>query len=78
MARVRASIGTSGRPGPQIDILHVADANHNVQVDNPLGFVDAVMATCHDGADGQMFGRRYRALDRQTDELWSTSTSPLI
>ena len=67
MAKVRGRIEASGRTGPRIEILHVADANHNVQVDNPLGFVDAVMATCHDGganADGKMFGRSYRALDR--------------
>lgn len=71
MARVRGNIEASGQPGPHIEILHVADANHNLQVDNPLGFVDAVMATCHkqkgdrgSGVDGQMFGRSYRALDR--------------
>ena len=66
MAKVRGAIAAAGGAGPAIEILHVADANHNVQVDNPLGFVDAVMATAAgDGrADGQMFGRRYRALDR--------------
>ena len=41
-------------------------------MDNPLGFVDAVMATCLEAkagggkaADGKMFGRQYRAEDRQ-------------
>ena len=63
---MRGQIEASGRGGPRIELLHVADANHNVQVDNPLGFVDAVMATCEGGeaADGVMFGRKYRALDR--------------
>ena len=47
--------------GPRIEILHVADANHNVQVDNPLGFVDAVMATCGGGkgAHGRTYGAQY-------------------
>ena len=50
---------------PEIEILHVADASHNVQVDNPLGFVDAVMATCKGGAaaDGKIFGGRYYSED---------------
>merc|ERR1711998_541985 len=67
MAKVRRGIEESGRSGPHIEILHVADSNHNVQVDNPLGFVDAVMATCEGGksADGKMFGRRYYAEDRR-------------
>ena len=51
MAAVRKQMERDAISGPQIEILHVADANHNVQVDNPLGFVDAVMATC-DGEDG--------------------------
>ena len=72
MARVRGSVEASGKSGPRIEILHIADANHNVQVDNPLGFVDAVMATCEDGgADGKMFGRRYRALDGQKGRVAS-------
>merc|ERR1719453_2854915 len=47
---------------PRVEILHVSNANHNMQVDNPLGFVDAVMATCQGGmgADGKVFGREYR------------------
>ena len=69
MAEVRQSMQDRGSTSPQIEILHVADANHNVQVDNPLGFVDAVMATCYkgsgNGVDGMMFGRRYYSEDRQ-------------
>jgi len=79
MAKVRRAVEAAGKGGPRIEILHVADANHNVQVDNPLGFVDAVMATCEGGggkgggADGKMFGRRYviedsGATDAQADE----------
>ena len=41
-----AQIASSRSCGPQIEILHVAGADHNVQIDNPLGFVDSVMATC--------------------------------
>jgi len=65
-------IASSRSCAPQIEILHVAGADHNVQIDNPLGFVDSVMATCDPrgihadvflasgrGADGKMFGRQY-------------------
>jgi len=75
MAKVRKAIKdrqtrTGKADGPEIEILHVADANHNVQVDNPLGFVDAVMATCrgHD-ADGKVFGRRYHTEDRPSNMI---------
>lgn len=64
-ARQVVSRNHPGR-GPNIEILHVADANHNVQVDNPLGFVDAVMATAQGSkgsADGQVFGRGYYGED---------------
>lgn len=75
MAKVRKAIKdrqtrTGKGDGPEIEILHVADANHNVQVDNPLGFVDAVMATCrgHD-TDGKVFGRRYYTEDRPSNMI---------
>ena len=77
MARVRANLtirrARREGSGPTIEILHVANANHNVQVDNPLGFVDAVIATCRrrgargDGTnspDGKMYGEQYWPEDR--------------
>lgn len=76
MAQVRRSIEDGGKAAPAIEILHVADAGHNVQVDNPLGFVDAVVATGKGGrgADGQLFGRQYHKEDRQ----WLQVASPRI
>ena len=64
MADARRACQRKAGGGPQIEIMHVADASHNVQVDNPLGFVDAVMATCQGGkgADGNIFGREYRGM----------------
>ena len=64
--RTIAAKGGGGRSGPRIEVLHVADANHNVQVDNPLGFVDAVLASCNggDAANGKTFGSKYCAQDR--------------
>ena len=74
MAKVRSAIeqarAAAGHEGPRIEIFHVADANHNVQVDNPLGFVDAVMASGQGKRqmDGKLFGREYHATDRLADE----------
>ena len=63
----RTKLNRGSYKGPTIEIHHVASANHNVQVDNPLGFVDAVMATCDEAsakaADGRMFGAKYPAED---------------
>ena len=66
MAKVREAIearrqNEGSKGGPQIEIMHVADASHNVQVDNPLGFVDAVLAACDHGrgSDGKVFGAKY-------------------
>ena len=65
METVRRAIIASGH-GPQIEILHIADANHNVQVDNPLGVVDAVMASCSGKVpSGKIFGRDYYYEDEQ-------------
>ena len=38
--------------------MRVADAGHNTMMDNPLGFVDAVMASCNpsDEANNLVFG----------------------
>lgn len=59
MAAVKQEISKRGG-GPEVEILHVASASHNMQVDNPLGFVDAVLATCNGGrSHGQTFGREY-------------------
>ena len=68
MAAVKKAISErpdGGRGAPQIEVLHVADANHNVQVDNPIGFVEAVLATCNGGeaAHRKMFGRECYAED---------------
>jgi len=77
MANVREAIDTGGQgrervqTGPQIEILHVADANHNVQVDNPLGFVDAVIASGSPMGtlDGKTFGEKYVAQKEQPPEI---------
>ena len=69
MAEVQRAVRAQGR-GPEIEIMKVADANHNIMVDNPLGFVDAVMASCGEGipqpsdSEVQVFGGQYFAEDR--------------
>jgi len=64
MEAVRKSVRAQAS-GPAIEIMHVSGANHNVQVDNPLGFVDAVLASCRDdgAGHGRVFGEEYEALD---------------
>jgi cardiolipin-specific phospholipase len=70
MDEAREAVRRRPGGGPEIEILHVSDANHNVQVDNPLGFADAVMATCHGkDADGKTFGREYYKHDSDAP-LW--------
>lgn len=56
MEDVRKDIKMRGH-GPHIDIMHISNASHNLQVDNPLGFVDAVLETCN--ADRSVHQRVY-------------------
>ena len=52
------SIAASPSGGPLIEVMHVAGAGHQIPVDNPCGFADAVLASCNRGdeAHRKLFG----------------------
>jgi len=55
---VKKSIAASPSGGPLIEVMHVAGAGHQIPVDNPCGFADAVLASCNRGdeAHRKLFG----------------------
>ena len=62
--RNAADVRARQQPGvPPIDVWRVAQATHQQMIDNPLGFVDAVLATSGPSSIpvGAGFGRMYGA-----------------
>ena len=53
------------QPRLPIEVATVAGAGHNLMVDNPLGFVAAVMASGGGSFDGLRFGEEALQLDQQ-------------
>ena len=58
--------GIKGR----VEVCRVAAAGHNVPLDNPLGVVDAILASSHAGmCDGQTFGASHIRTDEALGKL---------
>lgn len=70
----RHHVAARGIEMPSISACHVFDGGHNMMVDNPIGFVDAVLAGLDSapdggvGAHGALFGQRAIAMEMAKKE----------
>merc|ERR1719152_991124 len=68
-----ARVGGGAARSVAVEVCRVAGAGHNLQLDNPLGFVEAVLASGGGGGGGGFDGRVFGEAALRAEAAWQAA-----